>query len=163
MDSVCPGCKASFAAEEWPLPEGFNASRECFHAAGILTSWTQTLSDRAFVHQHVVDAYAAQHVTATAPSIRAAFALVGLHLACDRGLTGRQVQRAHMWLAKTRRDWPRFDAPAGEAMTVADVLAAPDRTAAIHRWAASVWACWQPDHLRVRQLVAAMDPSAPYR
>ncbi len=32
------------------------------------------------------------------------FALVDLYLACERGYTGRQVQLAHMALARRRRE-----------------------------------------------------------
>ncbi|HZR11567.1 MAG TPA: DUF5946 family protein [Myxococcales bacterium] len=165
MESVCPGCNARLpAVDDWPVPDAFNASRECFHAVGILTSWTQTLGDEAFPHQHVVDAYAAQHATRTATPIRTAFALIGLHLACDRGVSGVDVQRAHMRLAQGRRPWPAFEPRDCEGtMTVADVLAAPDRIAAIHRWAASVWAAWEPDHAAVWQLASELDHPTPHR
>lgn len=96
-----------------------------------------------FVHQHVVDAWMAQHADAATKAIGVTFALVGLYLHLERGRTGREVQLAHMALAKRTRDWPPLSLPAERgAMTAADVLAAPagaERDAAIDAWCASVW------------------------
>src|SRR4051812_2273690 len=86
-----------------------------------------TLSDRdpTFPHQLAVDAYAAQHAGPETKPITTAFALIGLYLVCERGFTGRQAQRAHMFLGRRRQEWPRFDPPAERgAVTVGDVLAA---------------------------------------
>ena len=52
-----------------------------------------------FIHQLVVDAYAAQHTKEGQKPIKTAFALIGLYLFCERGYTGKEVQNAHMWLA----------------------------------------------------------------
>jgi hypothetical protein len=51
-------------------------------------------------HQYAVDAWAAKHASAAAPPIRTTFALVGLYLACERAFTRREVQLAHMRLAR---------------------------------------------------------------
>ena len=135
-------------------------------AAGCIALYhelsVQTLSDRdpTFPHQLAVDAYAAQHAGAAPKSITTAFALIGLYLVNERGFTGRQAQRAHMFLGRRRQEWPRFDPPANVdvgvgvgAVTVADVLASGDRNAALRRWAASVWAAWRDQHERVVELV----------
>jgi hypothetical protein len=113
--------------------------------------------DPRFIHQHLVDAYGAQHVRQSKSTIGAAFALTGLYLTVERGFTGRQVQKMHMLMASRSKDWPRFIPPAKVgAVTVADVLAAgpgPQRDAAILAWCTSVWTAWAPDHARVRTMV----------
>lgn len=104
-----------------------------------------TLSHRnpSFLHQHVVDAFAAQHANNQTKPITLTFALVGLYLHVERGLSGRQVQRVHMALARRKRVWPSFPAPPDRgAMTVADVLATEPgagRDESIHAWCACVW------------------------
>ena len=111
-----------------------------------LASYTLTLGDTAFIHQHVVDAFAAQNATEATKAITVAFALIGLYLHVERGFTGRQVQRAHMMLARRSRSWPVFRLPETRGtMTAADVLAAPAGTArdrAITAWCASVWSAY---------------------
>ncbi|HXG53369.1 MAG TPA: DUF5946 family protein, partial [candidate division Zixibacteria bacterium] len=41
-----------------------------------------------FIHQHVVDAWAAQHADEQTKPIRLTFALVGLYLHVERGFSG---------------------------------------------------------------------------
>jgi len=122
-----------------------------------LTYYTLAHGDPTFIHQHVVDAYGAQHVRSSASTIGAAFTLAGLYLAVERHFTGRQVQRMHMLMASASKQWPRFD-PADDLgpVTVGDVLAAeagPLRDQAITRWCASVWTAWSAEHDRVRAMV----------
>lgn len=87
------------------------------------------------------------------------FALVGLHLHLEKGFTGRQVQRAHMALARRRRAWPAFPLPEERgAVTPVDVMAAPadgERARAIDRWCASVWAAFASSHRQVAALLAS--------
>src|SRR6476469_1456072 len=91
-----------------------------------LAGYSLTRGGPEFIHQHVVDAFAAQHATATTKPIAVAFALIGLYLHVERGFTGRQVQRAHMMLARRSRSWPVYKLPETRGqMTAADVLAAP--------------------------------------
>ncbi len=74
--------------------------------------------------------------------IRLAFSLIGLYLHIERGFTGREVQLAHMKLARKKQDWPVFAIPQHRgAVSAADVLAAPigDRDSMIHEWCRSVW------------------------
>ena len=108
-----------------------------------LASYTFTLGDADFIHQHIVDAFAVQHATETTKPITVAFALIGLYLHVERGFTGRQVQRAHMILARRSRHWPTFKPPdLRGTMTAADVLAIPPgpaRDRAITAWCTSVW------------------------
>jgi len=134
-----------------------------------LTAWSLSLGDKAFVHQHVVDAWAAQHASQQSRPISVAFALIGLYLHLERGVTGRQVQRVHMLLGQPRgrgpgrKDWPRFPLPLGRGnVRVSEVVALPegDRVAAIDRWCSSVWAAWGESHKQVKNW-AARDLSDP--
>ena len=109
-------------------------------------------TDRSFPHQHIVDAYAAQHADEHAKPIRVVFALVGLYLCVEKHFTGNQVQRVHMQLSKRRKHWPALTPPMipGE-ITVAEVLAVPagnERDEMIRKWCVSVWAAWE--RLRAR-------------
>lgn len=61
---------------------------------------TLTLGDANFVHQHAVDACAASHAGGSSRPITVWFALAGLCLALERGLTGREVQFAHLRMAR---------------------------------------------------------------
>ena len=120
------------------------AEEEAYHE---LCAYTLTHGDPAFIHQHVVDAFMAQHANEETKPIGITFALVGLYLHLERGFSGRHVQRAHMTLAKEKRPWPRFPLPANRGpMTAADVLAKPaggERDRAIDAWCASVWAAYR--------------------
>jgi hypothetical protein len=122
-----------------------------------LSYYTLAHGDPAFIHQHVVDAYGAQHVRQSASTIGAAFTLAGLYLAVERRFTGRQVQKMHMLMARSSKQWPRFDAPDDVGpLTVADVLmveAGPSRDEAIVRWCRAVWTAWSSEHGRVRAMV----------
>ena len=91
----------------------------------------------------MVDAWAAQAADAASKPITVAFALVGLYLHVERGVSGRRVQRVHMELGRTKQAWPRFALPASRgAITPAEVMAAPEgaaRDAAVDAWCRSVW------------------------
>ena len=113
---------------------------EAYHE---VSAYTLTRGDATFIHQHVVDAWAAQHARDDSKPIGLFFALVGLYLHVEKGFTGRDVQRAHMQLAKRPEPWPVGELPAERGdITALDVLAAPEgpaRDAMIHEWARSVW------------------------
>ena len=117
-----------------------NSDLDAFHE---LCYYTLAHTDPAFIHQHVVDAIAAQTCTADDKPIKLTFALVGLYLHLEKNRTGKQVQLAHMKLARRKQAWPTFPLPAFRgAITVHDVLAVdpgPARDAMIHRWCASAW------------------------
>lgn len=99
--------------------------------------------DPAFIHQHVVDAFAAQHADEQTKPIKLTFALIGLYLHVEKQFSGKRVQRVHTHLAATKRVWPSLALPGDRgSLTVADVLAAPagpERDKAIHAWCVSVW------------------------
>ena len=122
-----------------------------------LSYYTLAHRDPTFIHQHLVDAYGAQHVRQSPSTIGAAFALAGLYLTVERRFTGRQVQQMHIRMARTSKRWPRFDPPEEVGpLTVADVLAVepgPRRDEKLMEWCASVWNTWSSEHGRVREMV----------
>ena len=119
--------------------------------------YTLAHGDPKFIHQHLVDAYGAQHIRQSKSTIGAAFALAGLYLAVERGFTGRQVQLMHIRMAKAQIQWPRFNPPPIVGlMTVADVVAVEPgerRDEALMQWCASIWAAWSGEHDRVREML----------
>jgi hypothetical protein len=155
--TVCPGCGLvcpSLGLE--PDPKA-NASGECRALMNELSYYTLARGDPTFIHQHLVDGYGAQHVRQSRPTIGAAFALAGLYLAVERGLTGRQVQKMHMLMASRSKQWPRFEPPKNLGpLTVADVLAidpGPRRDQELMRWCARVWEAWSSEGERVKEMV----------
>jgi hypothetical protein len=120
-----------------------NAEEEAYHE---VSAYTLTHGGSTFIHQHVVDAWAAQHAHAESKSIGVFFALVGLYLHVERGFTGREVQRVHMALAKRPEAWPVGTLPlARGTITALDVVEAPEgaeRDARISAWAGAVWAAY---------------------
>lgn len=137
---TCGATGYPFLAVKPASDSAMNPEIEAYHA---LSAYTLTRGDAAFIHQHVVDAYAVQHATVQSKAIGVAFALVGLYLHLERHYTGREVQRAHMALARDRRQWPAFALPSDRGgMTAIDVMTVPEgaeRDAAIHAWCASIW------------------------
>jgi hypothetical protein len=117
-----------------------------------LSAYTLSLQDSWFIHQLVVDTYAASHVTPEQKPISINFALIGLYLVYEKGFTGRQVQRVHMNLANKRKSWVKFDSPTQTwPITVEDVLKAPEgekRNEMIKKWGKSVWEIWKGKHLK---------------
>jgi uncharacterized protein DUF5946 len=123
-----------------------------------LSYYTLAHPDPCFIHQHVVDAFAAQRANENTKPIGITFALIGLYLYLEKNYTGKQVQRAHMALASRKREWPKFDLPEprGE-ITVGDVLSEPEgdkRDEMIRRWCASVWQAYGDSHAKVIDLVS---------
>ena len=117
-----------------------STERDAYHE---LCAYTLTRGDRKFIHQHVVDAFAAQHADEQTKPIGLAFALIGLYLHIEKGVSGREVQRVHMQLARRKRPWPAFALPRHRgAITAIDVMrapAGPERDQAIDGWCAAVW------------------------
>jgi hypothetical protein len=154
---VCPGCGLRLADRNLGLDARANASGECRQLMNEASYYTLAHGDPRFIHQHLVDAYGAQHVRVGKSTIGAAFSLAGLYLAVERGFTGRQIQLMHIQMAKRSRSWPRFEPPANVGrLTVADVLDAepgPVRDSALLRWCASVWAAWSLEQPRVRAMM----------
>lgn len=126
---------------------------EAYHE---LTAYTLTHGNPTFIHQHVVDAFAAQRANEESKPISVAFALAGLYLYLEKRYTGREVQRAHMQMARQKREWPRFALPPDRGdVTAIEVVAVPEgaaRDAAIRGWCESVWHA----HAVNRQAVIAL-------
>jgi hypothetical protein len=131
-------------------------ARDAYHE---LCGYTLALRDLRFVHQHVVDAFAAQNADGGTKPITLAFALIGLHLHVDRQFSGAQVQRAHQYLAGRTKMWPPFRLPTDRgAITAADVMKIPpgkERAVAITAWCACVWSAFRVNHDEVATLVRA--------
>lgn len=127
-------------------------------AYDVLCAYTLTHGDAAFIHQHVVDAFAAQTATASSKPIMLAMSLVGLYLTAEKGYSGRQVQHIHSLLARGgRKTWPFFTLPDDRgAIRVGDVMAAapgPERDREVHRWCAAVWAAFVGNRATVVELL----------
>lgn len=121
-----------------------------------LAFYTLAHRNPAFIHQHIVDAFTAQHADESTKPVAVMFALIGLYLHLEKGYTGKQVQRAHMQLARRPNTWPRLPLPndRGE-IQIEHVLAAqpgPDRDAMIDRWCASVWGSWSQSRAGVVEI-----------
>lgn len=122
-----------------------------------LQCYTLAHRDPAFLHQHVVDAWAAQHADERTKPIAVTFALVGLYLHVDKGLSGRRVQQAHMALARQKQTWPAFALPQARGpITASHVMstpAGPERDAAIDAWCAAVWEAFHESHAKIAELL----------
>ena len=130
------------------------ADEELFYE---LMYYTLAHPDPAFIHQNVVDAYAAQTADEQTKDITIVFALIGLYLSVEKNLTGRQVQKAHMQLAKgPRKHWFRPQLPSERgSIVISDVLAAAagaQRDAMIREWCASVWRAYKDARPQIAEM-----------
>jgi Family of unknown function (DUF5946) len=154
--TICPGCGLVLPNRYVDPPDRFNASGECWQLFSDLSCYSVSKQDPEFIHQHVVDTYEAQHAGGGTRNITVTFGLIGLHLALERGCTGKQVQQAHLRIAKIRKNWPRLEAPLELAgITVLDVVNATDgaeKDAMIGRWMTAVWASWADRQAWVREI-----------
>ncbi len=123
-----------------------------------LCYYTLAHSDSSFIHQHVVDAFAAQNATENGKPIKLTFALVGLYLYIEKQFTGKEVQLAHMKLGQDKQQWPVFSLPIGRGVvTATNVMAAPaglERDKMIHQWCVSVWDAFSGNRPVVLSLLA---------
>lgn len=72
----CPGCGLTLPKQHGELNHNYNASAECYEKYNELTIYTLSKQDINFIHQHAVDAYAAQHSGNRMKPITTAFALI---------------------------------------------------------------------------------------
>jgi len=88
-----------------------------------LSFYTLAHEGKNFIHQHAVDAYAAQTADAVTKPITIFFALAGLYLFIEKNFTGKQVQDAHVQMSKKPKEYPLIILPenAGD-ITVKTVL-----------------------------------------
>lgn len=124
-----------------------------------LSYYTLSHTDPAFIHQYIVDAFAAQNATEKTKPIAVAFGLIGLYLALEKNYTGREVQLAHMKLAKNRKKWPVFELPRERGdIRVTDVLNIEPgrmRDEKIVDWCRSVWESYKNIQEKIRKLTKA--------
>ena len=158
MMSTCPGCGVVLPGSDEPWEPRLLASEACHELYGEVAGYeTQHLLELGRWHQLLVDAYAAQHAGERTPLIGTAFALIGLHLAIDRGWDGRQVRDAHQRLAAASKVWPRFELPARRGnLTIFDLAMArtpQEHVERLRAWAAAVWEAWVGAHDPVRALL----------
>jgi hypothetical protein len=167
--TTCPGCGVRLPASGLPWDPRRNASPECWQLYGGVQGFELNHPELVRdLHQLTVDAYAAQHAPRGAagdvPPISVAYALVGLHLALDRGLSGTEVRAAHQRMGRPDPSWPRLPAPERSgSITVFDVAAAgamvdsvAGHAKAVRAWAAAVWQAWAADHATVDALAARL-------
>ena len=163
--TTCPGCGLELPASGLTWDPRRNASPECWQVYGEVQGFElhhiELVRD---YHQLCVDAYAAQHalrdVGGDVPPISVAYALVGLHLALDRRVSGLEVRAAHQRMGKPNASWPRLPAPERTGtMTVFDVAGAgamvgsvAGHANAVRAWAADVWQAWALQHAAVAVL-----------
>lgn len=67
---------------------------------------------------------------------------------------GRQVQMAHMELAKSKIQWPSFELPTRSTLSIADVLLEEEknRNEMLMIWAKNVWETWEHQHNWTRNI-----------
>jgi len=115
-----------------------------------LSFYTLSLQDEDFIHQHVVDAYSAQTAKADTKPITVFFSLAGLYLFVEKNYTGRQVQTAHLQMAKKPKEYPKIIFPESRgSVTVKNVLDAPpgsERDKVIRQWCVSIWKAFSDQH-----------------
>jgi hypothetical protein len=87
------------------------------------------------------------------------FAVMGLYLYLEKNFTGRQVQLAHMRMARQRKNWPQLPLPSRQSdIGVSDVISAEPgslRDAMIRKWCAAVWEVWQESRPQIAELAKA--------
>jgi hypothetical protein len=109
-----------------------------------------------FIHQHAVDAFAAQTADENTKPIKLTFGLIGLYLFLEKGYTGKQVQNAHVRLSQNKKVWPSLVLPEDRGnITVSDVLqaeAGTPRDLMIKNWCESVWVAYGNWHAVIAHL-----------
>ena len=149
-----------------------HTNEEAFHELSFYTlshptAGHPTGGKGTFIHQHVVDAQAAQMATEKTKPIQLVFALVGLYLFLEKGKTGIEVQNFHLRMSQKKQEWPLIELPGrrGE-VTAVHVLAAPagdQRDDKIKTWCQSVWEAYQPSRDIIVKLVESyIKPYEPF-
>lgn len=127
-----------------------------------LSYYTLAHVDPSFIHQHIVDAFAAQTADTQTKSIKITFALIGLYLYLEKHFTGKQVQLIHMQLGRKKQTWPTFELPKERgSITVSDVLntsPGEQRDTMIKKWCESVWQAYTNSHQKVATIISTYLP-----
>jgi hypothetical protein len=130
------------------------SEQEMFHN---LCYYTVAHHDPSFIHQHAVDAFAAQNADKNTKPITLTFALIGLYLLIEKNFSGKEVQKAHIKLGKNQKQWPKFNLPKYRGnIRVSNVLTTLEgskRDEAIIKWCESVWEAYNKCHEKVADLV----------
>ncbi len=120
-----------------------------------LSFYTLSLQDKDFIHQHIVDAYAAQTADSNTKPITLFFSLAGLYLLCEKNYSGKQVQQAHQRMASITKKFIKINLPTNRGyVSVADVLKEPsgtERNLMIKKWALSVWNAYSSQHEQIME------------
>ena len=131
------------------------SEEELFHQ---LSYYTGAHEGADFIHQHAVDAFTSQNADESTKPITLTFALVGLYLMIDKNFTGKEVQKAHIKMAKHQKRWPKFNLPQNRGnIRIQDVLNTPQGSEldnAIRQWCISVWGAYKQSHEQVAKLVS---------
>ncbi len=120
-----------------------------------LADYTLSLRDEYFIHQLIVDTFAAQTFDKNTIPVKITFALVGLYLVNEKGFTGKQVQNVHIALSRKSKKWLTFPKPKEETtINIEDVLRVPDsqKQEMIKKWSQSVWEIWKGE----KEIIAAL-------
>jgi hypothetical protein len=135
-----------------------NDEKELYYELAYYT--LSHLDQKFFIHQYLVDAFAAQTAREDSKAIGLYFALAGLYLHLEKGYSGREVQLAHIQMAKNKDkvgEWPTFSLPLDRgSINISDVLKVspgPLRDQAIKDWSASVWKAFSKEHEKVKQIL----------
>src|SRR5262245_48528058 len=140
MSEACAGCGR-------PVPGGTAGCRAEFHELGARAFGDLALARR---HRMIVDTYCLQHpddFCASAKSLAAH--LCGLCCAFEHGGHPSALSALRRWLDGPRPLTKPELPPTRGAVTLADVLAAPDpdaRDRAVERWARSAWDAYADLH-----------------
>ncbi|UXE65902.1 MAG: hypothetical protein KA713_15740 [Chryseotalea sp. WA131a] len=109
-----------------------------------------------FIHQHAVDAFAAQTADENTKPIKLTFGLIGLYLFLEKGYTGKQLQNSHVKLSQNKKVWPSVGLPKyRRTITITDVLKAEEgvpRDLMIKKWCESVWVAYENSHAAIATL-----------
>lgn len=86
--------------------------------------------------------------------------MAGLYLYLEKGYTGKEVQNAHIQMAKKKKNWPMFELPEKRGdITVSDVLNSSEgneRKHMIQKWCESVWKSYADSHEKVKNLMNSL-------
>jgi len=153
---TCPGCGLKGGNSDLADSTTCHSSRYCWELYQELILYTFSLGDNDFIHQHVIDAYTAQHSSPELKGIQISFALIGIYLYLEQHYSGRAVQQAHRRLAEKRKQWPTFihSQPVTE-ITVQNILFEINKDtfmASVYNWSEVVWQAWAADHTTIIDL-----------
>lgn len=154
--SVCPGCGVRLNSMNNLQEKDFNASSACRELYYQLSYYTLSLQDEDFIHQLIVDTYAAQHYGKNMKPMTITFALIGLYLVNEKDYSGKKVQLIHMKLANKAKNWPSFFLPKQKAhLTVKEVFEKKDdkKQEMIRNWCKDVWKIWKPEENMIASIL----------